>query len=164
MADYVVALSHGIERLRGGFPLSLRLLREIHGVLLRSGRGSEKTPGEFRRSQEWIGGSRPGRARFVPPPTDRVMECMGALEKFLHADPIQTPTLLKAALAHMQFETIHPCLDGNGRLGRLLITFLLYADGAKSTTTTSSACARTVIGRGGFDSFSRACSARPRKP
>ncbi len=132
VSDYVAALDHGLERLRGGFPLSLRLLREIHGVLLRSGRGSNKTPGEFRRSQVWIGGSRPGNARFVPPPTDRVAECMGALEKFLHGDPVQTPTLLKAALAHVQFETIHPFLDGNGRLGRLLITFLLCAEGALS--------------------------------
>jgi Fic family protein len=132
VSDYVAALSHGIERIRGGFPLSLRLLREIHGVLLRDGRRSTKTPGEFRRSQVWIGGSRPGNARFVPPPTDRVVECMGALEKFLHGDPVETPTLLKAALAHVQFETIHPFLDGNGRLGRLLITFLLCAEGALS--------------------------------
>ncbi len=130
VSDYVAALDHGIKRLRSGFPLSLRLVREIHGVLLRGGRGSNKTPGEFRRSQVWIGGSRPGNARFVPPPTDRVVECMGALEKFLHGNPVETPTLLKAALAHVQFETIHPFLDGNGRLGRLLITFLLCAEGA----------------------------------
>ena len=132
VSDYVAALDHGLKRLRGGFPLSLRLLREIHGVLLRGGRGSDKTPGEFRRSQVWIGGSRPGNARFVPPPPDKVVECMGALEKFLHGNPIETPTLLKAALAHVQFETIHPFLDGNGRLGRLLITFLLCAEGALS--------------------------------
>lgn len=132
VSDYVAALNHGIERLRGGFPLSLRLLREIHGVLLRSGRGRNKTPGEFRRSQVWLGGSRPGNARFVPPPTDRVVECMGQLEKFLHGAPVETPTLLKAALAHVQFETIHPFLDGNGRLGRLLITFLLCVEGALS--------------------------------
>ena len=132
VSDYVAALDHGLKRLRGGFPLSLRLLREIHGVLLRGGRGGDKTPGEFRRSQVWIGGSRPGNARFVPPPPDKVIECMGALEKFLHGDPIETPALLKAALAHVQFETIHPFLDGNGRLGRLLITFLLCAEGALS--------------------------------
>jgi Fic family protein len=132
VSDYVAALDHGLKRLRGGFPLSLRLLREIHGVLLRSGRGNDKTPGEFRRSQVWIGGTRPGNARFVPPPTEKVVECMGALEKFLHGDPVETPTLLKAALAHVQFETIHPFLDGNGRLGRLLITFLLCAEGALS--------------------------------
>lgn len=132
VSDYVAALDHGLDRLRGGFPLSLRLLREIHGVLLRSGRGSHKAPGEFRRSQVWIGGSRPGNARFVPPPTDKVGECMGALEKFLHGHPVETPTLLKAALAHVQFETIHSFLDGNGRLGRLLIAFLLCAEGALS--------------------------------
>ena len=132
VSDYVAAVDHGLKRLRGDFPLSLRLVREVHGVLLRSGRGSNKTPGEFRRSQVWIGGSRPGNARFVPPPTDRVVECMGALEKFLHGDPVQTPALLKAALAHVQFETIHPFLDGNGRLGRLLVTLLLCAEGALS--------------------------------
>ena len=132
VSDYVAAVDHGLKRLRGDLPLSLRLVREIHGVLLRSGRGSNKTPGEFRRSQVWIGGSRPGNARFVPPPTDRVVECMGALEKFLHGDPVQTPALVKAALAHVQFETIHPFLDGNGRLGRLLVTLLLCAEGALS--------------------------------
>src|SRR5262245_9639116 len=130
VSDYVAAVDHGLKRLRADFPLSLCLLREIHGVLLRSGRGSHKTPGEFRRSQVWIGGSRPGKARFVPPPVDRVMECMGALEKFLHGDPVETPTLVKAGLAHVQFETIHPFLDGNGRLGRLLITMLLCAERA----------------------------------
>ncbi len=132
VSDYVAALDHGIRRLRGGFPVSLRLVREIHSVLLRGGRGSNQTPGEFRRSQVWIGGSRPGNARFVPPPPDRVVECMGALEKFLHCDPVAMPTLVKAALAHVQFETVHPFLDGNGRLGRLLITFILCAEGALS--------------------------------
>jgi Fic family protein len=132
VSDYVAALDHGLKRLRGGFPLSLRLLREIHGVLLRGERGNDKTPGEFRRSQVWIGGSRPGNARFVPPPADKVVECMSALEKFLHGIPVATPTLLKASLAHVQFETIHPFLDGNGRLGRLLITLLLCAEGALS--------------------------------
>jgi Fic family protein len=130
VSDYIAALEHGLKRLRGGFPLTLRLIREIHSVLLRNGRGSNKDPGEFRRSQVWIGGSRPGNARFVPPPTHKVVECMGALEKFLHGDPVETPTLLKAALMHIQFETIHPFLDGNGRLGRLLITLLLCAEGA----------------------------------
>src|ERR1700677_4165388 len=111
VSNYVAAVQHGLRRIKGGFPLSLRLIREIHGILLRGGRGSNKTPGEFRRSQVWIGGSRPGNATFVPPPTDRAVECMGALEKFLHGDPVETPTLLKAALAHVQFETIHPFLD-----------------------------------------------------
>lgn len=132
VSDYIAALDHGLKRIRGGFPMSLRLVREIHGVLLRSGRGSDGSPGEFRRSQVWIGGSRPGNARFVPPPADSVIECMGALEKFLHGEPVQTPTLIKAGLAHVQFETIHPFLDGNGRVGRLLIAFLLAAEGALS--------------------------------
>jgi Fic family protein len=123
-------MDHGLARLRGGFPLSLRLTREIHEILLSRGRGSEKEPGRFRRTQNWIGGTRPGNAAFVPPPPDKVMECLGALEKFLHNEPVRTPLLIKAALAHVQFETIHPFLDGNGRLGRLLITFILCAEGA----------------------------------
>jgi len=126
---YVSAMQHGLERLQGGEPLSLRLLRDIHAKLLAHGRGSAKQPGEFKRSQNWIGGSRPGNAHFVPTPPDQVMDCLGALEKFLHDDPVKTRPLLKAALAHVQFETIHPFLDGNGRLGRLLITFLLCAEG-----------------------------------
>ncbi|MEI8121085.1 MAG: Fic family protein [bacterium] len=125
VSNYVAAMDYGLNRLKGGFPLSLRLLREIHERLLAHGRGSGKTPGEFRRSQNWIGGTRPGNAAFVPPPPERVMECMGALELFLHDQPEPTAVLLKAALAHVQFETIHPFLDGNGRLGRLLITLLL---------------------------------------
>jgi len=126
---YVDAMQHGLAQLQAGEPLSLRLLNEIHARLLAHGRGSSKQPGEFRRSQNWIGGSRPGNARFVPPPPDALVGCMGALEKFLHNDPVRTRPLLKAALAHVQFETIHPYLDGNGRLGRLLITFLLCAEG-----------------------------------
>jgi Fic family protein len=98
-------------------------------VLLSKGRGEHQSPGEFRRSQNWIGGTRPGNAVFVPPPPDNVPECMGRLELFLHGKPEATPPLLKAALAHVQFETIHPFLDGNGRLGRLLITLLLCASG-----------------------------------
>lgn len=129
VSNYVAALSHGIARFRGGFPLSLRLLGEIHGILLKSGRGEDKGPGEFRRSQNWVGGTRPGNALFVPPPADEVLACMGALEKFLHNDPEPTPALLKAALAHVQFETIHPFLDGNGRIGRLLISFVLFSEG-----------------------------------
>lgn len=125
VSNYVAALEHGLRRLEEGFPLSLRLLREIHGVLLAKGRGSNQAPGEFRRSQNWIGGTRPGNAAFVPPPAEEVLECMSRLELFLHDQPEPTPILLKAALAHVQFETIHPFLDGNGRLGRLLITLLL---------------------------------------
>jgi Fic family protein len=123
-SNYIAAMDHGISRLRGGFPLSLRLFREIHARLLESGPGARQAPGEFRTSQNWIGGTRPGNARYVPPPTSEVMPAMGALEKFLHNDPIRTPVLVKAALAHAQFETIHPFLDGNGRVGRLLITLL----------------------------------------
>ncbi len=130
VSNYVAALNHGLTRLREGFPLSLRLIREIHEVLLSKGRGSTKEPGEFRRSQNWIGGTRPGNAAFVPPPPERVMECMGDLEKFLHVERTDLPPLIKAGLVHVQFETIHPFLDGNGRLGRLLITFLLCAAGA----------------------------------
>jgi Fic family protein len=125
VSNYVAALDHGLARLREGFPLSNRLIREIHGVLLARGRGSGKDPGEFRRSQVWMGGTRPGNATFVPPPHVLVAECMGDLERFLHGDPASLPVLVRAALAHVQFETIHPFLDGNGRVGRLLITFLL---------------------------------------
>jgi Fic family protein len=127
VSNYVAAMNHGLARLREGFPLSLRLLKEIHRVLMAKGRGSEKQPGEFRISQNWIGGSRPGNALFVPPPPDQVIESLGALEKFLHDE--QVPSLVRAALAHVQFETIHPFLDGNGRIGRLLITLLLCHDG-----------------------------------
>ena len=125
VSNYVAAIEHGVSRMRGGFPLSLRLIREMHEILLKSGRGAAKQPGEFRRSQNWIGGTRPGNALFVPPPPHRVMDCLGALETFIHTDTADLPLLVKAALVHVQFETIHPFLDGNGRLGRLLITFLM---------------------------------------
>jgi Fic family protein len=128
VSNYVAAMNYGLKRLREGFPLSLRLIREIHDVLLRKGRGSSKQPGEFRSTQNWIGGTRPGNALFVPPPPNELGACLDNFEKFLHDD--KTPTLIRAALAHVQFETIHPFLDGNGRLGRLLITFMLCADGA----------------------------------
>jgi Fic family protein len=130
VSNYVAAMEHGIKLLRGGFPISLRLIKEIHKVLLNKGRGSGKEPGKFRRSQNWIGGTRPGNASFVPPPAEMVNECMGALELFLHDMPTRVPVLIKAALAHVQFETIHPFLDGNGRLGMLLITLLLCAEKA----------------------------------
>jgi Fic family protein len=129
VSNYVAALEHGVTRLREGFPLSNRLLCETHAVLMTKGRGSQKQPGEFRRSQNWIGGTRPGNARFVPPPPDEVDSCMGALERFLHDDASGLPVLIRAALAHVQFETIHPFLDGNGRLGRLLIALLLHHGG-----------------------------------
>ena len=129
VSNYVAAMNHGLERMRAGFPLSLRLLREIHAILLRDGRGVAKEPGEFRRSQNWIGGTRPGNAVYVPPPHDRVTECMGRLENFLHDEAIALSVLVKAALAHVQFEMIHPFLDGNGRLGRLLVTLFLCSAG-----------------------------------
>ncbi|MBN2641428.1 MAG: Fic family protein [Victivallales bacterium] len=123
VSNYVSVMNYGLRRLNEGFPLSLCLIREIHGELLSKGRGSLQTPGEFRRSQNWIGGTRPDNAIFVPPPADAAIQCLNELEVFLHDDEI--PVLIKAALAHVQFETIHPFLDGNGRVGRLLITLLL---------------------------------------
>lgn len=125
VSNYVAALEHGMTRLREGFPLSNRLIREIHGVLLSRGRGSTRDPGEFRRSQNWIGGTRPGNAHFVPPPHMIVPDCMSALERFLHAEDDAIPVLVRAGLAHVQFETIHPFLDGNGRVGRLLVALML---------------------------------------
>lgn len=123
---YVAALEHGLRRLRDDeFPLSNRLIREVHKVLLSSGRGANKSPGEFRRSQNWVGGTRPGNAEFVPPPHTEVEDCMASLERFLHEVDDGLPDLVRVGLAHVQLETIHPFLDGNGRVGRLLITFLL---------------------------------------
>ncbi|KKK79242.1 hypothetical protein LCGC14_2835460, partial [marine sediment metagenome] len=124
-SNYIAAMSHGLRRIADGFPLSLRLVREVHGLLLKGARGSNRAPGEFRTTQNWIGGTRPGNARFVPPPAHEVPTAMGDLEKFLHDAPAKTQVLVKAALTHAQFETIHPFLDGNGRVGRLLITLLL---------------------------------------
>ncbi len=132
VSRYVAAMNYGLARLENNLPLSLRLLREVHGVLLSEGRGSEKTPGEFRRSQNWIGGSRPSAALYVPPPHHLVIECLGDLERFMHADTAPMPLLVKAGLVHVQFESIHPFLDGNGRLGRLLITLMLCAEGVLS--------------------------------
>lgn len=126
VSNYVAALEHGLHRLREDFPLCNRLIREVHEVLLSRGRGRDKAPGEFRRSQNWIGGRRPGTARFVPPPVSSVVDCMSDLERFLHGDDNRLPLLLRAGLAHVQFETIHPFLDGNGRVGRLLIALMLH--------------------------------------
>lgn len=128
-SNYVSAMDHGLLRLRGGFPLSARLIREIHEKLMKRGRGSDKHPGEFRRSQNWIGGTRPGNAVFVPPPHTFVAECISDLEKFIHSGSSELPLLIKSAMLHVQFQTIHPFLDGNGRVGRLLITFYLCSSG-----------------------------------
>ncbi len=124
VSNYVKAMNLGLERLQT-LPLSTRLLKEIHAVLMQGVRGKNKNPGEFRRSQNWIGGTRPGRAQFVPPPPNKVIALMSDLEKFIQADTLSEVPLIKAAIAHVQFETIHPFLDGNGRLGRLLITLML---------------------------------------
>lgn len=128
VSSYVAGLEHGLSRLKEGFPLSTRLLREIHRQLLARGRGADRRPGEFRSSQNWIGGTRPGNASFVPPPPGLVADCMAALERFIHGEG-DLPVLVRAALAHVQFETIHPFLDGNGRLGRLLIVLMLVDAG-----------------------------------
>lgn len=130
VSNYVAALEHGMARLREGFPLSNRLLREVHEKLLASGRGADKQPGEFRHSQNWIGGTRPGNALFVPPPPQHIEDCMAALERSIHSeDELVLPALVRAALVHAQFETIHPFLDGNGRVGRLLIVLMLFDAG-----------------------------------
>jgi cell filamentation protein, protein adenylyltransferase len=125
----VAALEFGLKKLRSGLPLSTRLLTGMHETLLRHPAGRAKTPGQVRRSQVWIGGTRPGNAAFVPPPAGSLADCLGDFERFLNDEPEMTPPLLKAALGHVQFETIHPFLDGNGRLGRLLMVLQLVADG-----------------------------------
>ena len=124
VSNYVDAMMHGLERLKS-FPLSLRLIREMHAKLLDSGRGATKDPGAFRRSQNWIGGTRPGNALYVPPPVDRLDQCLADLEAFMHENASGLPPLIKAGLIHVQFESIHPFLDGNGRIGRLLVTLYL---------------------------------------
>ena len=129
VSNYVSALEHGMSRLREGFPLTGRLLREVHEKLLARGRGADKQPGEFRRSQNWIGGTRPGNAQFVPLPPQAVEACIASLERAIHTEDDGLPALVKAALAHVQFETIHPFLDGNGRVGRLLISLMLFDAG-----------------------------------
>lgn len=126
VVNYVKAMNYGIDRLRD-LPMSLRLIKEIHATLLEGVRGSERLPGEFKSSQNWIGspGCTLNEASFVPPPPYEAMEAMGALEHYFH-DKAKLPVLIDCALIHYQFETIHPFLDGNGRMGRLLITFFLY--------------------------------------
>lgn len=129
VSNYVAALEHGLARIRDGFPLSNRLIREMHDRLLSRGRGADKQPGEFRRTQNWIGGTRPGNAHFVPPPPEYVQDAMSELERTFHDGKAPYPVLVSAALAHVQFETIHPFLDGNGRIGRLLIPLSLTSSG-----------------------------------
>ena len=129
VSNYVGALQHGLRRLQSGFPLCNRLLREMHELLLKTGRGSDKQPGEFRQSQNWIGGTRPGNAMYVPPPVAEMEEVMSDLERYLHREQPHLPLLVDAALAHAQFESAHPFLDGNGRLGRMLVVLLLYSRG-----------------------------------
>lgn len=131
VVNYVRAMNHGLRRL-SELPLSLRLIREIHSELMHNVRGSEKSPGEFRTTQNWIGpqGSTLANASFVPPPPHALMETLGALETFLHQGKADVPLLIRCGLAHAQFETIHPFLDGNGRVGRLLITLMLCEERA----------------------------------
>ena len=129
VSNYVDAMMYGLERLQDQ-PLSLRLIREMQERLLQSGRGSTKNPGEFRRSQNWVGETRPSNALFVPPPPIEMHACLDALEKFMHEEDSRLPHLIKAGLLHVQFETIHPFLDGNGRVGRLLVTLYLCVNSA----------------------------------
>jgi len=126
VCNYVDALNHARAAIidPAGLPLSTRLLCDVHRILMRGVRGEDKLPGEIRRSQNWIGGSRPGNARFVPPPHEEVAPALASLEKWMHSDD-PLPPLVKAGLAHVQFESIHPFLDGNGRIGRMLITLLV---------------------------------------
>lgn len=124
VSNYVKAMYWGLERL-AKLPISIRLIRGIHNLLLAETRGGQRSPGEFRKSQNWIGGTRPGDAQFVPPPPHLILELMSNLEKFIHHPPDMMPSVIKAGIAHAQFETIHPFLDGNGRIGRLLITLML---------------------------------------
>ena len=130
VSNYIAAMEMGIGRIKDGMPISSRLLREIHATLLRTGRGSRRAPGAFRRSQNRIGGTRPGNAVYVPPPPQRVVDAMSDLERFIHDRNKPLPLLVRAAFAHVQFESVHPFLDGNGRLGRLLITLMLCDEGA----------------------------------
>jgi Fic family protein len=124
--NYIKAMRHSMDALKK-LPFSTRLLKEAHGVLMQGVRGKEKLPGEFRTSQNWIGGSNPGNARFVPPIHENVPELMGDLETFAHNADLHVPPLLRAGIMHYQFETIHPFLDGNGRIGRLMIPLYLIS-------------------------------------
>lgn len=127
--NYVKATNYGLERIREGFPVCTRLIREIHGILMNGVRGEHKTPGEFRTTQNWIGGSMPSTATYVPPPHTEIAECLSDFEKFMNNEDIDTPDLIKIAILHYQFESIHPFLDGNGRIGRLLIPLYIQSKG-----------------------------------
>ena len=127
VSRYVEALNYGISKIQNGFPLCLRLLKEVHFILLHNTRGQEYLPGEFRTSQNWIGGTRPGNAAFVPPEPQILEEYLSNLEQYINNDEV--PVLIRAAISHIQFETIHPFLDGNGRIGRLLIILMLVNSG-----------------------------------
>lgn len=127
--NYVKATNYGVERIREGFPVCTRLIREIHSVLMQGVRGERKTPGEFRTSQNWIGGSMPSTAVYVPPPHTEVLECLSDFEKFINNEESDTPDLVKIAILHYQFESIHPFLDGNGRIGRLLVPLYIQSKG-----------------------------------
>jgi Fic family protein len=129
VSNYVDAMMYGLERMKD-LPLSLRLIREMHDRLMKGSRGGTKSPGEFRSTQNWVGGTRPGNAIYVPPPVRELNSCLDAFEKFIHADTPGIPVLVKAGMLHVQFESIHPFLDGNGRLGRLLITLYLCSQHA----------------------------------
>ncbi|MCB0926540.1 MAG: Fic family protein [Mycolicibacterium insubricum] len=133
--NYIVALQHGLQRLDEGFPISLRLIREMHGILLSGVRGHERTPGDFRLTQNWISSpdNRPSTARFVPPTVENMWRALDDWEKYLHDQTPQLPLLIRCALLHYQFETIHPFLDGNGRIGRLFIVLYLQDRGRLPT-------------------------------
>lgn len=136
VSNYVDAMMFGLEKLTDsspqGLPLCLRLIREMHARLLKKGRGQLKDPGQFRRTQNWIGGSRPGNALYVPPPVNELDTCLADLERYIQDESTTTPALIKAGLIHVQFESIHPFLDGNGRVGRLLIALFLVERGVLS--------------------------------
>lgn len=125
----VQALEHGLAQMRQGVPMGTRLMNDMHRRLMTHGHGATMAPGELRRAQNWIGAGSPAAAPFVPPPPHRLDRCLSDLERFIHDQPARHPALIKAAMAHLQFETIHPYLDGNGRLGRLLIPLMLVSEG-----------------------------------
>ena len=127
--NYVKATNYGIQKINEGFPVCNRLIRDIHRILLNGVRGEKKTPGEFRTSQNWIGGTMPSTAAYVPPLVKELPDCLKDLELFINNEEIDTPDLIKIAIIHYQFESIHPFLDGNGRIGRLLIPLYLQNKG-----------------------------------